>query len=92
MGRRRWPKTVAEAVDQLLVELPPEEIERLRAMPEAGLGSEHFGLGMWIRNEYGLHEENYALLKAATGEEYLFSDADRASSAILDALWRKLRA
>ena len=58
-----WPKTVAEAVDRLLNELIEANIEKIRHMKKEELIDLHFGLGMWIRNNFGLLQGNKELLE-----------------------------
>jgi hypothetical protein len=45
----------------------------------------HFGLGMWIRNEMGLHDPASALFQSCGAP-----DADSASGVILNVLWNHL--
>ena len=80
------PATVQEAVRLLQGLVPEDEKSRIAGMKEEDLVLLHFGLGQWIRNNLGLWQENSALL-AATGE----TDADDASTAIIQAFWQALR-
>jgi hypothetical protein len=50
------PETVDEAVDQLVVILDDKQKAAIAAMREEDLIDLHFGLGMAIRNAFGLHE------------------------------------
>ncbi|MCJ7544858.1 MAG: hypothetical protein MUP47_09920 [Phycisphaerae bacterium] len=84
--RPGWPATVDEAVGRLMTELAEEDIGTIRDMKREDLTTLHVGLGMWIRNEFGLWGGNEALLRA-TGQ----SHPDQASSVIIDALWEKLQ-
>ena len=45
-----WPRTIAEAVDRLLLTLSQAVKEEIAAMPEDDLLDMHFGLCLWIRN------------------------------------------
>jgi hypothetical protein len=81
----RLPETVDEAVDRLMMVLDGEQKITIAAMPEEDLLNLHFGLGMAIRNAFGLHDPDSKLL-AACG----VSHPDDASGVIVDALWIKL--
>jgi len=80
------PKTVKEAVEMLIVIWPPEELKKLASLSEADLSLCHFGIGLWIRNNFGLWAKNKALLEDA-GEEH----PDQASGVIIEMLWEKLQ-
>jgi hypothetical protein len=103
-----WPKTVAEAVDRLLdKELTEENIEKIRHMKKAELIDLHFGLGMWVRNNFGLLQGNNGLLEdcAKYAQAHAGSDPelrsltgrgdqmheDDASGVIIKALWERLQ-
>jgi hypothetical protein len=86
MPSRQWPQTIDEAVGVLLVAITEESKIGIMRMPEVDLASLHFGLGTWIRNEFGLWQGNQALLEA-TGK----GDPDDAALVIIEALWRRLR-
>jgi len=49
-----WPTTINEAVNQLFSTLTTEEKDTLRSTPHDKLILHHFGLGQYIRNEFGL--------------------------------------
>ena len=59
----RWPKTIDEAVDLIIVHMSEEEKEELRGMSKEGLLTLHHELGMCIRNSFGLWEGNTELLE-----------------------------
>lgn len=63
-SRKKWPRTVAEAVNRLIQEMSEEDRETLKNTPEKDLIMYHFSLGMWIRNEFGLWQGNDELLKS----------------------------
>ena len=84
----RWPTTVESAVEQLLTMLSEESKATVRELPEEELIHCHYGLGMAIRNEFGLWKGNEKLLKAACPEG---GHPDDASMAIIRALWVWLR-
>ena len=98
------PKTVEEAVQRLVTELPKEGRDRISAMTEEKeLYELHFGLGMAIRNAMGLWQGNDALLadcrrvaiengqKLTPVEVEGLIHPDDASHVILVELWKKVR-
>jgi len=95
------PETVKEAVNVLLSSFLEEDKETLRNTPEADLTIFHYGLGTYIRNEFGLWSGNKELLKSCASQmfpksaydEYLamMVDPDSASMEIIKATWRRLR-
>lgn len=80
------PRSVEAAVNRLLEVVPEANLKQIAAMTERDLSGMHFGLGMWVRNNFGLWGKNELLL-ADTGEDH----ADNASGVILYALWKRLR-
>lgn len=96
--KRPWPQTVSEAVDRLLSGMSPAGREEFAGLSEDNLIMLHFGMGMGIRNQFGLWEGNDALLgdcaaaKGLSGEfSWLSMHPDDASTIILTALWRGLQ-
>ncbi len=99
-----WSGTVDEAVTQLLEILSDEEKETLRKIPKSTVKGEcHFGLSVWVRNHFGLHRANEALLNdcgrmngdfiaTVQGKEIFLIDPDSASGIIIMAAWKRLRA
>ncbi len=90
-----WPKTVKQAVDVLLAILPEEEKAKIVEMNKSDLGNLHFGLGMGIRNEFGLWAGNRDLLEDVARLQGLEKGEDvhpdYASSLIIYKLWMKLK-
>ena len=80
------PTTVDSAVRILRDVIPDEELSAIAAMTETDLVDLHLGLGLWIRNAFGLWKDDSAL-REATGER----DPDDAAQVIIRALWRSLR-
>ena len=76
-----YPESLREAVLRLVLELEAEDLGQLSEIDENAKVSLHFGLGMWIRNNFGLWSEESALMK-----ELQCLHADDASSRIIDAL------
>lgn len=85
---RRFPRTVEEAVDFLMRSLDPGVQEAIKQTNYQDLIKYHFGLGMYIRNEFGLWAGNYALLKSCGSAD---THPDNASMVIIQALWNKLQ-
>lgn len=81
-----YPASIEAAVRLLQSMVPPEELVKITQMEEGDLIGLHFGLGMWIRNNFGLWKGNKALL-LETGKRH----PDDASEVIITALWRTLR-
>lgn len=80
------PVTVEAAVDILMDVISAEDLAEIRSMSEKDIVLLHFGLGMWIRNSFGLWRGNTLLLEA-TGAK----GPDGASGVILDALLIRLK-
>ena len=85
------PKTVDEAVLLLIEKLGPENCQTVAAIKTETelIGKLHHGLGRWVRNNFGLWQNNKALQEATgvSGPD----DADDASGVILRALWEFLK-
>jgi hypothetical protein len=87
MGEQDWPVSVEEAVDRLIVLIDKKDLEVLRSMARRKLvGVTHFGLGMYVRNKFGLWGGNQELL-----DDTGYVDVDDASVAIVEALWKRLQ-
>ncbi len=82
-----FPTTIEAAVRILEDMIPKDQQAAIAAVPETELIQLHFGLGQWIRNQFGLWNENPELLKA-TGKPH----PDDASTVIIRAFWQRLRA
>ena len=82
----KFPTTIDAAVRVLLGLVPTEELAKITQMSEGDLIDLHFGLGQWIRNNFGLWKENLELMQA-TGA----IDPDDASGVIVKALWQRLQ-
>lgn len=83
-----WPKTVGEAVDILLRDLAPEVKEKIRTTSRKDLIQFHFGLGMGIRNRFGLWQGNKDLAVSCGSVDI---HPDSCSMKIIEALWEKLQ-
>lgn len=82
----KFPTTIDAAVRVLLDLVAAEELAKITQMSEGDLIHLHFGLGQWIRNNFGLWKENPGLMQAAGA-----SDPDDASGVIVRALWQRLQ-
>ena len=86
-----FPKTVAQAVKRLKMELPLEDKGNIKDMQEDDLNGLHISLGAYIRNEFGLWSENNELMESCcsvSGADELHVDA---SAVIITELWRQLQ-
>lgn len=81
----RPPETVAEAAVRLMVILEDEHKAAIAAMQEDDLVDLHFGLGLAIRNAFGLHDSNRHLLTDCS-----VTHSDDAAGVIIRALWKQL--
>ena len=86
------PKTVDEAVKQLLKDLPIREKHQVANASENNFINFHFGLGMEIRSNFGLWKDNEELMNSCreiSGDKDLHVDS--ASTLIIKALWEYFR-
>jgi hypothetical protein len=81
------PKTVDEAVELLISILEDRHKMLLSILKEDELTDLHFGLGLSIRNGFGLHDADSKLLLRDCGSD----NSDDASAVIIKALWTKLK-
>jgi hypothetical protein len=79
------PETVDEAFERLIAILDDDQKAAIAAMREEDLIDLHLGLGLAIRNAFGLHEPGSQLL-ASCGVAH----PDDASEMIIRELWKKL--
>lgn len=94
MNRTPPPLTIDEAVERLREQLSADQLAAVAAMAEDDLGDCHFGLGMYIRNEFGLWEQGSPLLQDCQAHDDRagsFIHPDDASMLIVRALWTRLR-
>jgi hypothetical protein len=90
MNAKKWPTTVDEAVGVVLATLSENEKHQLSGMSQADLITLHFGLGAWIRNHFGLWQDNQALIQAIE-QRSPGLHPDDASMVIIEAVWQRLR-
>ncbi|MDQ7793251.1 MAG: DUF6794 domain-containing protein [bacterium] len=85
----QWPRTVHAAVERLLTLLSDQGKQAVRDVSdEWDLDLFHFGLGMFVRNSFGLWQGNIELLNSCGGAGM---HPDTASMVIIRALWERLR-
>jgi len=87
------PEMVTDLIDNRLT---TQDRAEFRKTPEQDLIILHHGLGMWIRNFYGLWREDnpYTKVNAGPNSEGIIDDPlfpDQVSQRIIEAAWRKLR-
>lgn len=81
-----FPRSLDEAIERLMKELPLESKRELAGTEKKDLINYHFELGASIRNVYGLWQNNDELLLSC-GKDH----PDDASSVIVRKFWEKLR-
>jgi hypothetical protein len=81
-----WPKTVKEAVAQLLSEMSDKDKETIRNTKKEDLIKFHHGWGTGIRNDLGLWQGNKDLIKDTKANH-----PDDASMVIIEAVWKELQ-
>jgi hypothetical protein len=81
------PKDLDDCFAQLKKMLPAEEIAKIRDGGEKDMIDYHFGLGMWMRNNWGLWKGSRL---AKWFNSHGIYHADDMSSIILDSFWRHL--
>jgi hypothetical protein len=87
LNQENWPVTVEEVVRDLLPRITPYEKLNMMLRKKDNLGYMHFGLGLSIRNRYGLWRGNEKLILSACGFR---CHPDDASEKIIEALWQEL--
>ena len=88
LGPENWPVTVEQAVDDILPRLSDLQRLEIKQTKKENLVSLHFGLGLSIRNRYGLWSGNDKLLLSACGFR---CHPDRASMKIIETVWSELQ-
>jgi len=86
------PRTVHEAVDRLISDMPLRDKSDIAKMKVDELGSLQHSLGKYIRYKYGLWSVNHELMASCRSFSGV-SDlrAEEASGIIIKELWKKLR-
>ena len=90
-----YPQTVSDAVQQLISALTEQNKADIKKTSKEELIDLHLGLGLWIRNNFGLWNHNQSLLnscKLVAGYHQGQSiESDEASNVIVKALWETLQ-
>ena len=89
MGNQ-YPQSIREAVEIPSSELSEKDKQAITNIPEQELSLLHFGLGNYIRNEFGLWRNNEELLTVCCPDSSL-RNADDASMVSIKALWWALQ-
>jgi hypothetical protein len=87
MAENEWPKTLNEAVSNILNTMDEESKNKVRQTPKDDLIKYHHGWGTGIRNEFGLRKGNKELILSACGKP---CHPDDASMKIIEAVWVSL--
>lgn len=83
-----FPQTVSESVSRLLSNMDESELRKIAATRKGDLILFHSGLGMGIRNSFGLWRGNQALLNDCGNAD---GHPDSCSTIIIEALWVETR-
>lgn len=89
---KQLPKTVDEAVERLISELPLKDRTKIAKMDEEDLGALPFTIGQYIREQFRLRDGNEELMESCcslAGEDDIHEET--ASMVIIEVLWQKLR-
>lgn len=84
----KLPKTVEEAVDNILSTMQPKDKFIVKDTKKSDLIKFHHGWGTGIRNEFGLWKGNNDLIMSACGKP---CHPDDASMIIIEAVWEELQ-
>ena len=82
-----WPSTILEAIEILLEILPSDQLREFNNITYEQFQSASFGLGEYIRNQFGMWIGNERLFKDANIE---LGKADELSELVLKTLHSKL--
>ena len=86
------PKTVDDAVKRLIANMPLKFKVDLSKMNEGELINLHFTFGVFIRNQFGLWDENTDLLNDCRKLSGItFMHPDDSAAFIIEELWKRLR-
>ena len=86
------PKTVDDAIKRLIANMPLKFKVDLSKMDEGELVNLHFTFGVFIRNQFGLWNENtYLLNDCRKISGITFMHPDDSAAFIIEELWKRLR-
>jgi hypothetical protein len=80
-----WPNSLDDAVKICLLTMTAAEKSELKNTSEENLIMAHFGWAVNMRNEFGMWQENTALIKSCCA-----NNPDEASMVIVKEVWRVL--
>jgi len=83
---KHWPKSVEEAADRVISIMPEKDKRFVRETKREKLVQFHFGLGLYIRNAFGLWQGNSDLLESCGCRH-----PDDCSMEIVTRIWEKLQ-
>ncbi|WP_406533852.1 DUF6794 domain-containing protein [Methanobrevibacter sp.] len=91
---KHFPQTVSEAVDVVIGMLDDDVIEKIKKQDKFDFGvRQHFGLGLYMRNHFGINLEQSKALKLdilqRSGESFLM--ADDVSDYLLGEVWQEIQ-
>jgi hypothetical protein len=82
------PSTLEEAMETLTKLLSPEEQVNFTRMSEDEVGGLHHSFGMWLRNNWGLWDENSAMCQHM--KSLGFMHADDMSGSLMREFWARM--
>jgi hypothetical protein len=86
------PRTVDEAVDRLLSDMPLKDKTTVANMSHVELPNLQLTLGGYILNNFGLLAGNWELMRSCRAQAgNIFQHDEDAVAVIIDALWEKLK-
>jgi len=86
--RKEWPKTLEEAVNQIITSMHDKDKEIIKNTPKEDLIGLHPSWGTGMRNEFGLWGGNKELLASCGSTDM---HPDDAVMVIIEAVWEKLQ-
>ncbi len=86
------PRSVDEAVEKLISELPLRYAAKIAKMNGRDLSALHATIGPYIRENFGLWRGNDELMESCRMfNDYDYLHIDSASMVIMEALWARLK-
>ena len=86
------PRSVDEAVEKLISELPLRYTAKIAKMNGRDLSALHGAIGPYIRENFGLWRGNDQLMESCRMlNDYDYLHIDSASMVIMEALWSRLK-
>ena len=92
--KKHFPQTVSEAVDSVIGMLDGEEIKEIGKQDKFTFTmDQHFGLGLFMRNHFGINQgyagSLLAYISEKSGESFLFNDD--ISGYLLEEVWDEIQ-